>query len=51
MPLAVVRPDTLYAWSGTSLLVVNTRGECGEDRLAAVALGALAMVNRMSPFE
>jgi len=32
MPLAVVRPDTLYAWSGMSLLVVNTRGECGEDQ-------------------
>src|SRR5947207_5382493 len=32
MPLASVRPDTLYAWSGTSLLVVNTRGECAEDQ-------------------
>ena len=32
MPLAVVRPDTLYAWSGQSLLVVNTRGECAEDQ-------------------
>ena len=32
MPAAFVRPDTLYAWSGTSLLVVNTRGECGEDQ-------------------
>ena len=32
MPLAAVRPDTLYAWSGLSLLVVNTRGECGEDQ-------------------
>jgi len=27
-----VRPDTLYAWSGQSLLVVNTRGECAEDQ-------------------
>jgi hypothetical protein len=27
MPLAVVRPDTLYAWSGPSLLMVNTRGQ------------------------
>ena len=26
-----VRPDMLYAWSGSSLLVVNTRGECGDD--------------------
>src|SRR6185369_102478 len=24
--------DTLYAWSGPSLLVVNTRGECAEDQ-------------------
>ena len=32
MPGAAVRPDTLYAWSGPSLLVVNTRGECAEDQ-------------------
>jgi N-terminal domain of (some) glycogen debranching enzymes len=32
MPHALVRPDTLYAWSGLSLLVVNTRGECVEDQ-------------------
>jgi len=32
MPNAAVRPDTLYAWSGPSVLVVNTRGECGEDQ-------------------
>jgi glycogen debranching enzyme len=32
MPAALVRPDTLYAWSGPSLLVVNTRGECAEDQ-------------------
>ena len=32
MPHAVVRPDTLYAWAGQSLLVVNTRGECAEDQ-------------------
>src|SRR4030095_12659820 len=32
MPHALVRPDTLYAWSGLSLLVVNTRGECAEDQ-------------------
>src|SRR5436190_23473825 len=31
MPYALVRPDTLHAWSGPSLLVVNTHGECGED--------------------
>ena len=31
MPLAIVRSDTLYAWSGPSLLVVNRRGECGDD--------------------
>jgi glycogen debranching enzyme len=32
MSLALVRPDLLYAWSGPSLLVVNTRGECSEDQ-------------------
>src|SRR5258705_11894816 len=32
MPSAAVRPDTLYAWSGPSLLVVHTRGECAEDQ-------------------
>ena len=32
MPHAVVRPDTLYAWSGQSLLVVNTGGECADDQ-------------------
>src|SRR5712691_2866295 len=26
-----IRPDILYAWAGQSLLVVNTRGECGDD--------------------
>jgi hypothetical protein len=30
MPLALVRPDILYGWRGPSLLVVNTRGDCGE---------------------
>jgi glycogen debranching enzyme len=29
---ALVRPDTLYAWKGPSLLIVNTRGECGGDQ-------------------
>ena len=32
MPHAVVRPDMFYAWSGPSLLVVNTRGECAGDQ-------------------
>src|SRR2546423_9906915 len=32
MANAAVRPDTLYAWSGPSLLVVNRRGECGDDQ-------------------
>lgn len=32
MSVAVVRPDTLYAWKGPSLLIVNTRGECGADQ-------------------
>ena len=31
MPLALIRSGQLYAWKGPSLLVVNTRGECGED--------------------
>lgn len=35
MAHALVRPDTLYAWSGPSLLVVNTRGECGPDQRLA----------------
>jgi glycogen debranching enzyme len=29
--LALIRPGQLYAWKGPSLLVVNTRGECGDD--------------------
>jgi hypothetical protein len=32
MPVAQVRPEILYAWKGPSLLVVNPRGDCGEDR-------------------
>src|SRR5947207_11607604 len=32
MPIALVRPDSLYAWRGESLLIVNTRGECGDDQ-------------------
>jgi glycogen debranching enzyme len=35
MALTVVRPDTLYAWAGPSLLVVNTRGACAEDQRLA----------------
>jgi glycogen debranching enzyme len=35
---ALIRPDTLCAWKGPSLLVVNTRGECGLD--PATSLGA-----------
>ena len=31
MALALIRPGQLYAWRGPSLLVVNTRGECGDD--------------------
>jgi glycogen debranching enzyme len=31
MPLALIRAKTLYAWKGPSLLIVNTRGDCGED--------------------
>lgn len=32
MARALIRPDTLCAWKGPSLLVVNTRGECGADQ-------------------
>jgi glycogen debranching enzyme len=28
MPLALVRPETSYAWRGPSLLIVNPRGDC-----------------------
>jgi glycogen debranching enzyme len=31
MTVAFVRPDILYAWKGPSILIVNTRGECGFD--------------------
>jgi len=32
MASAAVRPDILYAWRGPSLLITNTRGECGPDQ-------------------
>lgn len=32
MPVALVRPEILYAWKGPSLLVVNPRGDCGDDQ-------------------
>ena len=32
MPVALVRPDILYAGKGPSLLIVNTRGKCGPDQ-------------------
>jgi N-terminal domain of (some) glycogen debranching enzymes len=31
VPRALIRPDTLCAWTGPSLLVTTTRGECGPD--------------------
>jgi glycogen debranching enzyme len=31
MPVTLVRPRVLYAWRGPSLLIVDTRGECGES--------------------
>jgi glycogen debranching enzyme len=31
VPLALIRPEQIYAWKGPSLLLVNTRGECGDD--------------------
>jgi len=27
-----IRPELFYAWKGQSFLVVNTRGECGDDQ-------------------
>lgn len=32
MAVALVRPEILYAWKGPSLLIVNPRGECGDDQ-------------------
>ena len=32
MTTTLVRPEILYAWNGPSLLIVNTRGECGTDQ-------------------
>ena len=29
MPVALVRPELLYAWKGPSLLIADIRGECG----------------------
>lgn len=31
MARALIRPDSLYAWKGPALLIVNTRGECGAN--------------------
>jgi glycogen debranching enzyme len=31
MSVAFVQPGLLYAWNGHSLLVVNSRGDCGDD--------------------
>jgi glycogen debranching enzyme len=35
MAFSTVRPDILYAWRGPSLLITNTRGECGADQQLA----------------
>jgi len=32
MPQTYIRPEILYAWHGQTLLIVNTRGDCGEDQ-------------------
>jgi glycogen debranching enzyme len=32
MSQSYIRPEILYAWHGQSLLVVNTRGDCGDDQ-------------------
>lgn len=31
MPVVQIRPDTLHAWKGPSLLIVDTHGVCGGD--------------------
>ena len=31
MPVTLVRPRILYAWRGPSLLIVDSRGECGDS--------------------
>ncbi len=28
----LIRPELLYAWSGQSLLIVDTRGDCGDEQ-------------------
>ena len=33
-PTAQVRPETRYAWRGSSLLIVDVRGECGTEPLS-----------------
>ncbi|HEV2122179.1 MAG TPA: glycogen debranching N-terminal domain-containing protein, partial [Chloroflexota bacterium] len=33
-PTAQVRPETRYAWRGSSLLVVDVQGECGAEPLS-----------------
>lgn len=32
MPQTYIRPELLFAWHGQSLLIVNHRGECGDDQ-------------------
>ena len=32
MTRVLIRPDTLYAWNGPSLLIVDTHGECGSGQ-------------------
>ena len=32
MSQVLIRPELLYAWKGSSLLIVNQRGECAEDQ-------------------
>src|SRR2546423_10854115 len=31
MPVSFIRPHTLHAWKGASLLIVDTHGRCGLD--------------------
>jgi hypothetical protein len=31
MTQLLIRPELLYAWHGQSLLITNTRGECGDE--------------------
>lgn len=41
MPTVLVRPPVLYAWKGSSLLIVDANGRCGSDDPSPVAMLAV----------